>query len=118
MEDPYAEYSVINKRSWIPQMHRRAVSGFPSFFDDRYGFPKRSAYSEDPQDAIDFLKKYESGLADEDVLRGNDADLEDVYTTVKYLNDMQVTFRSMFVMYNFIFSYLFIKRIAIKYVRC
>ncbi|KAJ8912111.1 hypothetical protein NQ315_005447, partial [Exocentrus adspersus] len=57
MPDPYADYAV-EKRSWIPQMHRRSL---PRYLDDSTNLINSGSTS--PVDALEFLQRYETGKA-------------------------------------------------------
>lgn len=65
MKDPYAEYNV-DKRSWIPQMHRRSIS----IFNQNYNTPGNFRQGLESRDSVEFLpydeeQQEDQGITDE-----------------------------------------------------
>lgn len=78
LPDPYADYAVA-KRTWIPQMHRRAPR-----VPDLIPIDPRSV---DPRNTLEFLHNYQNDIPDLD----QQDDFNDMYQIVKFLNDMQLS---------------------------
>ncbi|XP_066155636.1 receptor-type tyrosine-protein phosphatase N2 [Euwallacea fornicatus] len=93
--DPLLEYTV-SKRTWLPQMRRRAVT---PFFDGRYGIPKyrRSDTDEELPDSMEFLHEHEGEIAGprERFLESNagveDVTEEEMYPLIKLLTQLQMS---------------------------
>lgn len=58
MEDPYAQYE-IEKRAWIPQMHRRSTP-FAQIFSEQYNTPGSFRDGKETRDNLEFLYNIES----------------------------------------------------------
>lgn len=82
MEDPYAALNV-DKRTWIPQMHRRSIP-LEQVFNPKYNTPNNFRMGKESRDGLQFLHpiRPQHGFFDS----GDDTNEENLYSSTTEIN--------------------------------